>query len=65
MNIRTGDIMNKELLNRIEELFKERLNTKTSWGKNEVLLQYQSAVSNALTELLDSHEVSTNTKVLD
>jgi hypothetical protein len=48
--------MNKELLNRIEELFKERLSTKTSWGRDQVLLQYQSAVSDALTELLDKYE---------
>ena len=46
--------MNKKLLQRIEELFTAKLQTKTGWGRNDVLAAYKEAVSEALMELLDA-----------
>lgn len=43
---------NKELLQRIEVLFTEKLQTKTGWGRNEILAAYKEAVSEALMETL-------------
>lgn len=45
--------MNKKLLVRIEEIFNEKLQAKTSWGKNEVAVLYKDAVNEALLELVD------------
>ena len=50
--------MNKQLLARIEELFRARLSTKTGWGRNDVLDEYRAAVSEAILELLDSQDKS-------
>lgn len=44
--------MNKKLLERIEELFVAKLQSKTGWGRNEVLEAYREAVREALMELL-------------
>lgn len=44
--------MNKQLLQRIEELFAEKLQAKTGWGRNEVLAAYKDAVREALMEAL-------------
>lgn len=45
--------MNKKLLKRIEELFTEKLQSKTGWGKNEVLQIYKDSVNEAMMDLLD------------
>ena len=45
--------MNKKLLERIEELFTQKLSTKTGWGKNEILQTYKDCVREALMEALD------------
>lgn len=45
--------MNKQLLARIKELFEKRLQTKTGWGRNDVMAEYNAAVQEALMELLD------------
>ena len=45
--------MNKQLLQRIEELFAEKLQAKTGWGRNEVLAAYKDAVREALMETLE------------
>ncbi len=45
--------MNKQLLQRIEQLFNEKLQAKTGWGRNEVMAAYKEAVSEALMELLE------------
>lgn len=45
--------MNKKLLKRIEEIFEYKLQAKTGWGKNEIMLIYKDSVNEALTELLD------------
>lgn len=44
--------MNKQLLQRIEQLFNEKLQAKTGWGRNEVMAAYKEAVTEALMELL-------------
>lgn len=44
--------MNKQLLARIKELFTEKLQAKTGWGRNEVLAAYNTAVQEALMEAL-------------
>ncbi len=45
--------MHKKLLNRIEEIFTEKLQQKTGYGRNEVLAMYQASVNEALMETLD------------
>ncbi len=45
--------MNKQLLKRIEEIFTEKLQSKTGWGRNDVLTVYKEAVSEAILEMLD------------
>ena len=46
--------MNKKLLQRIEQLFTEKLQSKTGWGRNEIIALYRDAVSEALMEALDA-----------
>ncbi len=46
--------MNKELLKRIEELFTQKLQQKTGWGRNEVLAAYKESVSEAILELMEN-----------
>lgn len=45
--------MNKELLKRIEEIFTQKLQAKTGWGRNEILAAYKDAVNEAVLELVD------------
>ncbi len=45
--------MNKQLLKRIREIFEEKISSKTGWGKNELMIEYDKAVNEALIELLD------------
>jgi len=45
--------MNRKLLLRIEELFAAKLQSKTGWGRNEILSVYKDAVNEALLETLD------------
>ena len=40
----------KELIKRIEEIFIEKLKSKTGWGRNEILMCYKDAVNDALLE---------------
>lgn len=42
----------KELLTRIEEIFSQKLSSKTGWGKNEVLSAYKDSVKEALMEMI-------------
>ena len=46
--------MNKILLKRIEEIFAEKLQEKTGWGRNDVLKIYREAVNEAILEMLDA-----------
>lgn len=45
--------MNKKLLKRIEELFTEKLQSKTGWGRNEIIQLYKDSVTEAIMEMLD------------
>tara|TARA_R110000796_G_scaffold61674_6_gene142634 strand:+ start:2442 stop:2579 length:138 start_codon:yes stop_codon:yes gene_type:complete len=45
--------MNKALIKKIEEIFTEKLQTKTGWGRNDVLIVYKESVNEALLEMLD------------
>jgi hypothetical protein len=42
------------LLKRMEELFTEKLQAKTGWGRNEILTAYKEAVNEAILEMLDT-----------
>lgn len=44
---------NKELINRIKEIFYLKLQTKTNWGRNDVKALLDNAISEALLEILD------------
>jgi len=46
-------MLNKRLLKRIEEIFQEKLQVKTGWGRNEILELYYQSVNEALMELLE------------
>jgi len=45
--------MNKKLIQRIEEIFEQKLQSKTGWGRNEILALHKEAVNEALLELID------------
>lgn len=45
--------MNKKLIQRIEEIFTAKLQSKTGWGKNEILVLYKESVTEACLELID------------
>lgn len=45
--------MNKKILQKIEEIFIAKLQSKTSWGKNEVVILYKEAVNEALLEFIN------------
>ena len=45
--------MNKKLIERITELFTEKLQAKTGWGRNDVLVIYKESVSEAILETLE------------
>ena len=53
--INGGDIEMKikELLERIEKIFSDKLSQKTGWGKNEVLIAYKDSVKETLMEVLE------------
>lgn len=46
--------MNKKLIKRIEEIFTEKLQLKTGWGRNDILIIYKESVNEAILELLDT-----------
>ena len=50
--------MNKKILKRIEEIFAEKLQEKTGWGRNEIMKAYQASVNEALMEFLDETETT-------
>ena len=43
----------KNLLKRIDEIFEQKLQEKTGWGKNDVLKAYRESVNEAILDLLD------------
>ena len=44
--------MNKSLLKRIEEIFNQKLQSKTGWGRNEIILIYKESVTEAVLEFI-------------
>lgn len=48
----SGGNMNKKLLQRIEEIFIQKLQAKTGWGRNEIQVLYKDSVSEALMEMI-------------
>lgn len=45
--------MNKELIERIEKIFIQKLSDKTNWGRNEVMNLYRDSVKDALFTLIE------------
>jgi hypothetical protein len=45
--------MNKEILNKIQELFFSKLESKTGWGKNNVKELYNQCVIEVLSEYIE------------
>jgi len=45
--------MNKKLLRTIEKIFFNKLQSKTGWGRNDVMKIYKEAVNEALMEMID------------
>lgn len=44
--------MNKLLLKRIEEIFNQKLQSKTGWGRNEIIIIYKESVTEAVLEFI-------------
>ena len=47
-----------ETLYRAEQLFEERLQRKTNWGRNELIKEFQECLRQALGEHLDAYEAN-------
>lgn len=45
--------MNKELINLIEKLMREKLQAKTGWGRNEVIGLLTDSIKEATLEFID------------
>ena len=45
--------MNKKLITRIKEIFTDKLQAKTGWGRKEIMVAYDEAVTEALLEMMD------------
>jgi hypothetical protein len=45
--------MNKKLIERIRELFNQRLQSKTGWGKNEISILLNEVITQACLEVID------------
>jgi hypothetical protein len=44
--------MNKNLVELIKAAFRARMMAKTGWGRNEVLVEFDAAINEALLDLL-------------
>ena len=44
--------MNKTLLKRIEDIFNQKLQQKTGWGRNEIIFIYKESVTEAFLEFM-------------
>jgi len=49
-------LTNARLIDLIRENFKRRLSQKTGWGRVELMLEFEIAVTDALAQCLDEHE---------
>jgi hypothetical protein len=45
----------KEIIQRISDLFQQRLQAKTGWGKDQVLSLYKDCVIEVLAEFADEN----------
>jgi hypothetical protein len=45
--------MNKRLVELIREEFEKRISRKTGWGKNEIMHEFEQAVSAAVLRYMD------------
>ena len=43
----------KDIFRRLEEIFEEKINKKTGWGKNEIMKAYREAVQGVLIEIIE------------
>lgn len=48
--------MNKKLIELLRIRFKESLQSKTSWGRNDLMLVFESVLADVVVELLDETE---------
>ena len=46
--------MNKKLIALIEKIFKEKLQSKTGWGRKEIMILHKEAVAEAALELMEN-----------
>lgn len=44
---------NKQLINKIKEIFHTKLQEKTNWGRNDVKVLLDNSISEAVLEILD------------
>ena len=44
---------NKQLINRIKEIFCSKLQEKTNWGRNDVKTLLDNSISEAVLEMLE------------
>jgi len=51
----TLSITNARLIDLIRENFKRRLSQKTGWGRVELMLEFEIAITDALTQCLDEY----------
>lgn len=45
--------MNKKLIELIKRNFRNRMAAKTGWGRNEIIAEFDAAISESVLELLD------------
>ena len=45
--------MNKKLIELLRKNFKARLQAKTNWGRNDLLAEFELAISETVLELMD------------
>jgi hypothetical protein len=45
--------MNQRVIKRIQEIFEQKLQIKTGWGRNEVIAILKDSINEAVLEALD------------
>ena len=56
--------MNKKFINDLRLAFKQRLSRKTGWGRVELEAEFELAISEVLSSMLDEIEVHNSDKSL-
>lgn len=46
--------MNRKLIKRIQALFEEKLQSKTGWGRNEIINLLKDSINEAVLEAIDN-----------